>query len=323
MTPSEIANNALNATLEAVQSMMKHCMKLKEDDPVTLTLSDEITRRVAKDLKLHGGSATLFSPQLLSCAAVVRQYSKAGTFVSLPNWNSVVNNYPHIKTHPQFHKTVDYRPSLASANAEPEPTTLSSVVLVNQPSATLTLTKMIPAVRPELLTSMEAPHPVQLPYTILEVQPSAPAVLVTELLISDIQSTVTATEVQEPLAPLPPSIASTTVRHNIFVAGNIKMEAKATMPLPTKTKKRKAEADDSDPVLPPVSQNGVEDIGISTIGRQWTHAWDPSVVTGVQDEVEMSASATRNGDALDSPVLQADSIASSRLSSTPSAISDK
>jgi hypothetical protein len=46
MTPSEVANDALNATLEAVQALMKRCMKLKESDPVALTLSDEIARRV-------------------------------------------------------------------------------------------------------------------------------------------------------------------------------------------------------------------------------------------------------------------------------------
>jgi hypothetical protein len=46
MTPSEIADNALNATLEKVQSLMKLCIKLKASDPGTLTLSDEIARRL-------------------------------------------------------------------------------------------------------------------------------------------------------------------------------------------------------------------------------------------------------------------------------------
>ena len=92
MTPSEIANNALQATLETVQSLMKRCMKLKESDPGTLILSDDSPDAVgfarldlylcfdktnehlaqAKDLQAVLGSATSFSPQLLSCAAVVR-----------------------------------------------------------------------------------------------------------------------------------------------------------------------------------------------------------------------------------------------------------
>ncbi|KAG1797675.1 hypothetical protein EV424DRAFT_1352692 [Suillus variegatus] len=52
MTPQEVANDALNTTLIDVQSLMKRCMKLKEADPETFRLSDEIARRVAKDLKL-------------------------------------------------------------------------------------------------------------------------------------------------------------------------------------------------------------------------------------------------------------------------------
>jgi hypothetical protein len=46
MTPSDIANEALNSTLEAVQPLMKRCMKLKESDPTALIFSDEIARRV-------------------------------------------------------------------------------------------------------------------------------------------------------------------------------------------------------------------------------------------------------------------------------------
>ncbi|KAG2085883.1 uncharacterized protein F5147DRAFT_781842 [Suillus discolor] len=116
MTSSEQADAALNNTLKDVQSLIKRCMKLKEGDSVTgLALSDEIARRVlildygdnlsqAKDLKLYGGSATSFSPQLLSCAVVVRQYSKGSMFESLPDWTTVGNNDPHIKDHPRFHK---------------------------------------------------------------------------------------------------------------------------------------------------------------------------------------------------------------------------
>jgi hypothetical protein len=46
MTASEVANSALNATLADVQARIKCCMKLREDDPTVLTLSDEIARWV-------------------------------------------------------------------------------------------------------------------------------------------------------------------------------------------------------------------------------------------------------------------------------------
>jgi hypothetical protein len=46
MIPQEAANDALEITLADVQSLIKRCMKLKEADPETLRLSDEIARRV-------------------------------------------------------------------------------------------------------------------------------------------------------------------------------------------------------------------------------------------------------------------------------------
>ncbi|KAG1785942.1 hypothetical protein EV424DRAFT_1551523 [Suillus variegatus] len=153
MTPSEIANDALQATLETVQSLMKRCMKLKESDPGTLTLSDEITRRLAKDLKLYGGSATSFSPQLLSCAAVVREHSKAGIFVSLPDWKTVIDDDPRIKSHPRFHKTVDYRPSTF-----PEQTPPASASAVPEDVAK-TLAESIPVIMPLQLGSWKATQP--------------------------------------------------------------------------------------------------------------------------------------------------------------------
>ncbi|KAG1864526.1 hypothetical protein C8R48DRAFT_773041 [Suillus tomentosus] len=60
---------------------------------------------------------------------------------------------------------------------------------------------------------------------------------------------------------------------------------------------------------------GFEDLGISTVGRQWTHAWDPSVATGAPGDIGTSALAARTGYTPDTPVVRADSIASSRLSS--------
>ncbi|KAG1823304.1 hypothetical protein EV424DRAFT_1538460 [Suillus variegatus] len=112
MTPSEAANDALNATLAAMQPLIKCCMKLKEGDPETFTLLDDIARRVAKGLKTYAGDATSFSPQLLSCAAVIRQYSKGGAFECVPDWTSVTDNDPRIKDHPQFEKTTPSRTDL-------------------------------------------------------------------------------------------------------------------------------------------------------------------------------------------------------------------
>ncbi|KAG2058421.1 hypothetical protein BDR06DRAFT_968433 [Suillus hirtellus] len=111
--PTQAANDALNVTLEVVQSLMKRCIKVKEGDPEAFRLSDDIARRVAKDLKLYGGSATSFSPRLLSFAAIVREHSMGGAFESVPDWTTVTDDDPRIKNHPRFEKTLDYRPPSA------------------------------------------------------------------------------------------------------------------------------------------------------------------------------------------------------------------
>ncbi|KAG1787881.1 uncharacterized protein HD556DRAFT_1312461 [Suillus plorans] len=121
---------------------MKCCMKLEESDPGTLTLSDEIARHLAKYLKLYGGSATLFTPQLLSCATVVREHSKAGIFVSLPDLKTVINNDLRIKSHLWFHKTVDYCPSTIPKS---KPTALAAAVPEN---VAKTIAESIPAIIP-------------------------------------------------------------------------------------------------------------------------------------------------------------------------------
>ncbi|KAG2085102.1 uncharacterized protein F5147DRAFT_782210 [Suillus discolor] len=113
MTPADAANEALNETLAAVQLLMKRCMMLWQGDPEALKLSDEIARRVAKDLRLHAGIATSLSPQLLSCAAIVRDCSKGGVFQTSPDWTSVTDKDPRIKCHLQFNKTIDYRSCIA------------------------------------------------------------------------------------------------------------------------------------------------------------------------------------------------------------------
>ncbi|KAG2057250.1 hypothetical protein BDR06DRAFT_969455 [Suillus hirtellus] len=98
MTP-KAANNALNITLAMLQSLIKHCIQLKQGDQEALKLSYELARCV-----------------LLSYAAIVQQYSKGGAFQTVPNWNSVVDNDPHIKSHPHFYKTLDYHPLAAVGN---------------------------------------------------------------------------------------------------------------------------------------------------------------------------------------------------------------
>ncbi|KAG1882046.1 hypothetical protein C8R48DRAFT_767020 [Suillus tomentosus] len=128
MIPSEEANAALNDTLKDVQSLIKRCMKLKEGNSATaLALSDEIARCLAKDLKLYEGSATLFSPQLLSCATVVRQYTKGGMFTSSPDWTTVGDNDPRIKDHPRFQKTIHYRAPTGSEKTEHELASLAQM----------------------------------------------------------------------------------------------------------------------------------------------------------------------------------------------------
>ncbi|KAG1902977.1 uncharacterized protein F5891DRAFT_1186117 [Suillus fuscotomentosus] len=223
MTPSEAANNALNATLAAVQPLMKRCMKLKEDDPESLTLSDDIARCVAKDLRMHAGDATLFSLQLLSCAAVIWQYSKGGTFECVPDWTSVSDNESRIQSHPRFDKTVGYRsPSEIEVSTSFEPINLPSMVLVVLPTASIT--------DGDPITSPDTPP-----------RPTSPP-----------PKPADATSSADTSAP-----PATPFKHNLFVAGTQKESAKVALQV-GKSKKRKA-ADDTDeavtdtPELPPQS----------------------------------------------------------------------
>ncbi|KAG2100182.1 uncharacterized protein F5147DRAFT_777088 [Suillus discolor] len=200
MTPLEIANNTLQATLKTVQSLMKRY-------------------RQTPDLKLYGGSATSFSPQLLSCAAVVREHSKAGIFVSLLDWKTVIDNDPRIKSHPWFHKTVDYH---SSTFAEPQLTT----ALVDS-----TVKTLVESIRPPQLGSWKATQLV--PSAGNEVLPSTPR--------HPKQCSPPPLEFQPPTC-LPCSIAPVMVRQGIHTAGSMKTETTAQ---PRKTK-RKAEESDND-----------------------------------------------------------------------------
>jgi hypothetical protein len=52
----------------------------------------------------------LFSPTLLSCAAVIWQSLKTRTFETVPDWTSVSNTNPRIKTYPRCQNMFDYHP---------------------------------------------------------------------------------------------------------------------------------------------------------------------------------------------------------------------
>ncbi|KAG2086814.1 uncharacterized protein F5147DRAFT_781510 [Suillus discolor] len=159
--PPEQANQALNITLATLQSLMKRCIKVKEGDPEALRLSDGIARCVAKDLKMYGGNTTSFSPQLLSFAAVVRENSKGSTFESVPDWTSITDNDPCIKSHPRFDKTVDYLPPslndlvIATATTNP-PTTITTPTTVVPPSTQAALPSMPSLMESDILAGPEA-----------------------------------------------------------------------------------------------------------------------------------------------------------------------
>ncbi|KAG2109989.1 uncharacterized protein F5147DRAFT_652160 [Suillus discolor] len=115
--PPEVANDALNATLAVVQSLMKRCIKVKKGDPEALKLSDEIARRVTFDtgkrLKTLQWECYIILPTatLICCHC---ETAKGGAFENVPDWTSVANDNPRIKSHPRFEKTVDYRPPSTS-----------------------------------------------------------------------------------------------------------------------------------------------------------------------------------------------------------------
>ncbi|KAG2100181.1 uncharacterized protein F5147DRAFT_777087 [Suillus discolor] len=217
MTP-KVANDVLDTTLATLQSLIKRCIHLKQGDPEALKLSDEIARHVAKDLRLYGGSATSFSPQLLSCATIVRQYSKGGAFESLPDWNSMVDDDPRIKSHPHFHKTLDYRP--------------------------LTAVGTLPILKVRATGSSSIIKPLTVPAAVHPFIKQAPTL---EANLAPLSLLPASLEL-EPLTPLAPSVASATpatTKYKLFMPGNMSNKVKVT-PHPTNDKKRKAEEDDTD-----------------------------------------------------------------------------
>ncbi|KAG2060998.1 hypothetical protein BDR06DRAFT_1002190 [Suillus hirtellus] len=182
------ANDALNITLATLQLLIKHCIHLKQGDQEALKLSDEIARCVG------------------------------GTFETLPNWNSVVNDDPCIKSHPCFPKTLDYHP-LAAVGTLP--------ILESQATRSLSI------VRPFTVPTAVGPVMKQAPTVEVDSTPLSPLLTSLEL---------------EPLTPLAPSVASvapSTTWHKLFVPGNILKKVKV-IPHPRNDKKRKVEEDDTD-----------------------------------------------------------------------------
>ncbi|KAG2109998.1 uncharacterized protein F5147DRAFT_652168 [Suillus discolor] len=222
--PPEQANHALNITLAALQSLMKHCIKVKEGDPEALWLSDEIARRVAKDLKMYGGNATSFSPKLLSFAAVVRENSKGGAFESVPDWTSVTDDDPRIKSHPHFDKTVDYLP----------PSSLDDLVIAttataNPPAVLATATANPPTV-PTMATAAIPPS--------MLASPSKPSLTESDILAGPEPELKGTSDLGKEKAEGPPipidTPAAPPTQYNLFVAS---------------TKKRKAADKDTDTVV--------------------------------------------------------------------------
>ncbi|KAG2085890.1 uncharacterized protein F5147DRAFT_659368 [Suillus discolor] len=226
MTPADAANEALNETLAAIQLLLKCCMMLQQDDPDALKILDEIARCVAKDLKLYRGIATSFSPQLLSCAAVVQDCSKGGVFVTLPDWMSVTDKDLRIKGHPRFNKMALYRP--CPSVEIPVFVGTDARVSRSGTSAAVSFT-MQPIVAP----STPAPPPEDFG------NHAAPA---TEL------SPLSPSPISEPLEPLAPIIsAPILLKYNLFVLGT-KKNAVQVMEKVGNSRKRHAEDDDPEEV---------------------------------------------------------------------------
>ncbi|KAG2108987.1 uncharacterized protein F5147DRAFT_773319 [Suillus discolor] len=189
--------------------------------------------------KIHAGDATSFFPQLLSCAAVIRQYSKGGAFQRVPDWTSVSDDDPRIKNHPRFDKTVGYHgPAAVEVSTcfeplhAPVPALLSTNDTLTPPSMVSALLPTASLADPDPITSLDTqPRPVSPPPKSTEPQ--------------------TSTHILAPPAAL--------VKHNLFVAGTKKKPAKVALQVGN-SKKRKAADDDADkaimtdaPELPPKS----------------------------------------------------------------------
>ncbi|KAG1894247.1 uncharacterized protein F5891DRAFT_1195380 [Suillus fuscotomentosus] len=231
MTPADTANKALDTTLAAMQLLIKRCMLLESGHPEVLRILDEIARRMAKDLKLHGGNATSFSPQLLSCTAVVRECSNAGAVQTMPDWTSVIDNDPRIKGHLRFNKMLNYR----SHAADEIPILLYSELVTS--SGTPAAVHFAPlAIAPPPTLS---PLPIDRDFVNSPSQAIAPP------------SPSPTSMALEPLTPLPMSAVSIPSKYNLFVPGT--KNAEKTAPKAGNRKKRKVE------------DNGAEEVKLGNI----------------------------------------------------------
>lgn len=168
-------------------------------------------------MREYGGSATSFSPQLLSCAAVVRDHSKGGTFVSLPDWTTVSDDDPRIKGHPRFHKTHNYRPSTSTAatipaDTQPTAPTQSPTQLANKSLAT-DFNQLLPSPAvPDIAAQKTAMSPLLIPV-------EAPSLLPPAAIEPQTPPLSMVREFLEPLTPIPPSFA--TNKNDLSSAGNL------------------------------------------------------------------------------------------------------
>ncbi|KAG2052603.1 hypothetical protein BDR06DRAFT_1009451 [Suillus hirtellus] len=386
----DVANDMLNTTLATLQSLIRCCIQLKQEDPEALKLSDEIARRVAKDLRLYGGNATSFSPQLLSCAAV----------------NSVVDDDPCIKSHPHFHKMLNYCP-LTAVGTLPvlEDQATGSLSIIKPLTVPVAIHKKvgsqqkaapsIPAVpssshvmediivkhgdveeRPIHLTVAPAeatlPPPIAAPVMIDHLKdthpmesthpkdahsteashPAEPELTAKDILqaIQDLGSKFDLLAMNDQVDALDAKVVlvEEVFGHQLATLEQRMNSSDAqwkamTLSVGHLTNCLQDHKDDLEAhrlrmnttaYAPPQhltiqlpawlhGASGVDDLGISTVCRQWTHAWDPSVTMGAHGCLGTSALAMRTGYPLDTPILHEASVESSRLSSMSSTMSDK
>ncbi|KAG2058070.1 hypothetical protein BDR06DRAFT_968987 [Suillus hirtellus] len=213
MTPADTANEALDTTLVAMQLLIKQCMLLESGDPEVLRISDEISRHV-----------------LLSCTAIVQECSKAGTFQTMLDWTSMIDNDPRIKGHPWFNKTLNY----CSCTADEIPILLDSEPLTSTGTPLAIHFAPLAIVPPPTL----CPLPMDRDFA------NSPSQAIVPLLPSPTSMAL------EPLTLLPVSTVSIPSKYNLFVPGT--KNAK-TAPKARNRKKRKAE------------DNGVEEVKLGNI----------------------------------------------------------
>ncbi|KAG1854641.1 hypothetical protein F4604DRAFT_1932704 [Suillus subluteus] len=93
MSSAQQANDALNLVGEKINWLVKRSEKLKASDPAAKTLAHEIAMTLASQL---------------SFAEIRDKSSTNGKLKALPDWGSISDNNPQIRTHPLFPKSVGY-----------------------------------------------------------------------------------------------------------------------------------------------------------------------------------------------------------------------